>query len=79
MLPDPARPECRIFARLILPGPSIAGGPFLYTYAKFRFESSEFETKHKTDDGAMSERAESFTLLPVAPGPAPLILINGRY
>ncbi len=50
-------------------GPSIAGGPFLFTYAKFRFESTELETKHKTDAGAVFEHAESSILLPVFPGP----------
>jgi hypothetical protein len=79
MLPDAGGVECKKSTRLILPGPSINGGPFLYTYAKFCFESSELETKHKTDSGAMSERAESFTLLPVVPGPASLFLINGRF
>jgi hypothetical protein len=54
--------------RQILLRPSITGGSFLYTYAKFCFESSELETKHKTDGGAVFKRAESSTLLPEFPG-----------
>ena len=62
----------RLFRDTVCPvylEPSIAGGPFLYTYAKFRFESSELETKHKTDGGAVSERAESSMPVLVFPGP----------